>query len=271
MKIGINRWSMPAQWTLEKCFQLAHQVGFDSIEINLDESGYLTPQTSDAEAAEIRKQADRIGIELSSIATGVYWRYPFTHPEPSVREKARSLCQHQLRLARAMGVEAILVVPGIVNSEVAYEVAYQRAQDALKALVPVAKHYQAVIGVENVWNKFLLSPLEMARFLDEIGSEWVRAYFDVGNVLVFGYPEQWIRILKHRIIRVHVKDFRTEIGTIGGFTNPLQGDVPWQAVRGALQAVGYEGYITAEVESYRHQAELGVRHLAESLAALFKS
>jgi hexulose-6-phosphate isomerase len=123
--------------------------------------------------------------------------------------------------------------------------------------------------VENVWNKFLLSPLEMARFLDEIGSPFVGAYFDAGNVLVHGYPQHWIRILGARIRKVHVKDFRTSIGSIAGFCNPLQGDVPWNEVRIALDEIGYGGPVTAEVEGYRVRQELGLRHIAESLRAVF--
>lgn len=271
MKVGVNRWTLPGDWDLEKCFRTCHQVGFDSIEINFDESGYLNPKMSDAEAADIRKLADKVGIEISSVSSAVYWGSPFTHNDPGVRQKALDLAEHQIRLTRAMGLDAVLIVPGLVNPETQYDTVYQRASEAMKKIAPVAERHAVTIGVENVWNRFLLSPLEMARFIDEIGSPKVMAYFDVGNVLAFGYPQHWIRILGSRIVRVHVKDFRTNVGTGAGFVNLIQGDVAWGAVSQALREIGYNGYITAEVEGYRGHHELGLRHIADCLKALFPS
>ncbi len=269
-KIGINRWTLPASWDVRTCLRAAKESGFDAIEFNMEPQGALNPQTSDADARAIRQMADEIGIELSSLSTGVYWSTPFTHPDASIREQAIELCRQQLRLASALGVDAILVVPGVVTPDVPYDAAYSRAQEALKTLAPEAERRRVAIAVENVWNRFLLSPLEMACFIDEIGSEWVGAYFDAGNVLAFGYPQQWIHILGRRIRRVHVKDFRTDIGNIQGFTNPLQGDVPWLEVRAALESVGYTGYITAEVSGYRAFPELGLRHIADTLRVVFR-
>ncbi len=270
-KIGINRWTMPSQWDVRTCLRVAKESGFDSIEFNMDMDGALNPKTTDSDAQAIRRMADEIGIELSSLSTGVYWSVPFTHPDPAVRAQAIELCRQQLRLAQALGVDAILVVPGVVTAEVAYDSAYERAQEALKTLAEEAERRKVAIAVENVWNKFLLSPLEMARFIDEIGSEWVRCYFDAGNILAYGFPQHWIKILGARIRRVHVKDFRNDIGNIQGFTNPLQGDVPWVEVRSALEAIGYNGYITAEVSGYRAFPELGLRHIADALRVVFQS
>lgn len=270
-KIGINRWTMPGNWEVQTCLRVAKESGFDSIEFNMEMQGALSPQTSDSEASQIRQMADSVGIELSSLSTGVYWSVPFTHPDPKVREQAIDLCRHQLRLAQAMGVDAILVVPGVVTAEVPYDVAYERAKQALQTLAPEAERRKVAIAIENVWNKFLLSPLEMRQLIDEIGSDYVGCYFDAGNILDYGFPQHWITILGPRIKRVHVKDFRTEIGNIQGFTNPLQGDVPWMAVRSALESVGYTGYITAEVSGYRVFPELGLRHIADALRAVFKS
>jgi L-ribulose-5-phosphate 3-epimerase len=269
-RIGVNRWTLPGGWDVKTCLRAAKESGFDAIEFNMELEGALTPQTSDAEARTIRQMAEEIGIALSALSTGVHWGTPFTHPEASVRERAMELCRQQLRLAAALGVDAILVVPGVVTPDVPYDVAYSRAQQALRQLAPEAERLRVTIAVENVWNRFLLSPLEMARFIDEIGSEWVGVYFDAGNVLAFGYPQQWIRILGQRIRRVHVKDFRTDIGNLQGFTNPLQGDVPWLEVRAALEAIGYTGYITAEVSGYRAFPELGLRHIADALRVIFK-
>jgi hexulose-6-phosphate isomerase len=270
MKIGINRWTFPNNLTLDECFRMAKRVGLDSIEINIAEDGELTPQTSEADVKAIVASAERAGIELSSLSTGLGWKYPITSPDPGVREQGLEMIRAQLRAAKWMGVDTILVVPGVVNDEIAYDDAYARALEGIKKVVPDAERVQVAIGIENVWNKFLLSPLEFARFIDESGggSPYVGAYFDAGNILLYGYPDQWIKILGKRIKKVHVKDFKTGIKA---FCNPLQGDVPWAKVRAALEAVGYDEYITAEVEGYRVQEELGLKHIGEALRAVFGS
>jgi L-ribulose-5-phosphate 3-epimerase len=270
-KIGINRWTLPCNWDVKTCLRVVKESGFDSIEFNMDFEGALSPATSDVDAQQIRRDADAIGVELSSLSTGVYWQKPFTHPDPKMREESLELCRQQLRLAQALGVDAILVVPGVVTPDVPYDVAYERARDALQQLAPEAERRKVTIAIENVWNRFLLSPLEMRDLIDRLGSAYVGVYFDAGNILAYGYPQHWISILGARIKRVHVKDFRSDIGNIQGFANPLQGDVPWLTVRSALEAIGYHGYITAEVSGYRLFPELGVRHIADALRAVFKS
>ena len=269
MKIGVNRWTMPGDWSLDEAFDAAREAGFDCIEINVGEAGELTPDTSETEARAIARRAAEAGVALSSLSTGLGWAYPLTDPDPVKAARAQEYTAAQIRLASWMGLDTILCVPAVVTPEVPYDAAYEKAQAALRRLEPIAAEHRVVIGVENVWNKFLLSPLEAVRFVDEIGSPWVQAYFDVGNVLVFGYPEQWIRILGRRIKKVHVKDFKVGIGNITAFANPLQGDVPWPAVRAALHEVGYDDVVTAEVEGYRHQPRLGLRHIAEALRAAF--
>ncbi len=255
MKIGVNRWTFPGDLSLAECFQMAKRAGFDSIEINIAEDGELTPSSTEADVKAIVASAAQAGMELS--------------PDAGVRKQGAETIRKMLEVAQWMGVDTILLVPGIVSAEIAYDEAYERAQTVLKELALEAEQRKVAIGVENVWNKFLLSPLEFARFLDEIGSPYVGAYFDAGNVLVYGYPDQWIRILGQRIKNVHVKDFKTNIGNITGFCNPLQGDVPWAKVRAALEAIGYDEYITAEVDGYNVHPEVGLKHIAESLRAVF--
>ncbi len=269
MQIGINRWTIAPHHSLAASFELAKTAGFNTIEINIAEDGELHTKVTQEEVEAIVRSAREVGIGLSSLSTGLGWRYPLTSPDPAVRAQGIANIRKQLEVAQWMGVDAILVVPGVVNGDVAYDDAYTRAQEALRELIPDAERHGVSIGVENVWNKFLLSPLEFARFLDEIGSPYVGAYFDVGNVLVYGYPEQWIRILGHRIKRIHVKDFKTNIGNITAFCNPLQGDVAWHKVKEALVAIGYDGAITAEVDGYNTLPEIGLRHIAESLRAVF--
>jgi len=270
MKIGINRWTMPDSWSFEQCLRAAKDAGFDSIEFNMAEDGVLGFEAQESEVRAIADSARRIGVELSSLSTGLGWRYPLTSPDPSVRQRGMEAIRKQLQIAAWLGVDTILVVPGLVNEETAYNEAYERAHKALREILPDAELLGVRIGVENVWNKFLLSPLEMCQFVDELGSPFVGAYFDAGNVLVMGYPDQWIRILGKRIYRVHVKDFKTHIGNITAFCNPLQGNVPWAKVNEALRQVGYDGYITAEVEGYPGYPELGLKHIAESLKTVFK-
>ncbi len=269
MKIGINRWTLPPALSLAESFRMAKQAGFDSIEINIAEDGELTLESDEASVRAIVASAKEAGIELSSLSTGLGWRYPLGSLDPAVGEKARAVVRKSLQVATWMGVDTILVVPGVVNADAPYDEVYRLAQEGLRSVAADAERLQVAIGVENVWNKFLLSPLEFARFLDEIGSTRVGAYFDAGNVLLYGYPDQWIRILGNRIKKVHVKDFKSNIGNGSGFCNPLQGDVPWAKVRAALERIGYDAYITAEVEGYKVHPEVGLKHIADSLRTVF--
>lgn len=271
MKIGINRWTLPSHLSLSECFTQCREAGFECVEINLAEDGELHLGIGEADAKAIRSAADRAGVALLSVSTGLGWRFPLTSPDPAVRQQAKENIRQQLQAAQWLGANAILVVPGTVNAEVAYDDAYQRALEGLKELAKDAERLGVDIGVENVWNKFLLSPLEFARFLDEIGCARVGAYFDVGNVLVYGYPEQWIRILGSRIKKVHVKDFKTQIGNMSGFCNLLQGDVNWMRVKEELHKIGYDEVITAEVEGYKTRPELGLKHIADAMRALYPS
>lgn len=196
-------------------------------------------------------------MRLPSLASGLYWQHPLTAESPAARKIAEDIVRAQLDCAAALGVGAILVVPGTVGrgfwggSEcTAYADAYARAQEALVRLAPEAQARGVVIGVENVWNNFLLSPLEMARFLDEIGSPFVRAYFDIGNVVRTGEPADWIRTLGSRIARVHVKDFKRSVDTIAGFCDLLAGDVDFPAALAALRTAGYDDALTAEMNPY---------------------
>lgn len=259
MKKGINQWSFPAGMAISECMRLAKKAGFDGIELALNLSGPLSLESSDAEIEGCRSQAAEIGIELISLATGLYWDSPFSADDPAIRAKAHEIACFQLKAARLLGVDCILVVPGCVGADfipgakvVPYETVYNRSLEAMKALIPVAAEQGVVVGVENVWNKFLLSPLEMRQFIDAIASPWVQAYLDVGNVIAFGYPEHWIPVLGKRIARVHCKDFKAAVGNINGFCDLLAGDVNFPAVVEELEKAGYQGYITAEMGGYRH-------------------
>ena len=165
--------------------------------------------------------------------------------------------QKALYVTKWLGTNAYLFVPGAVDvfflpdaEIIPYDVCYERAREAVSQLVQTAEKVGVSVGIENVWNKFLLSPLEMRDFIDSFGSDMIGAYFDVGNVLLTGYPEQWIRILGKRIKRVHIKDFDISIGTVDGFVDLLEGSVDFEAVKKALAEIGYDGYVTAEMIPY---------------------
>lgn len=270
MKIAINAWSFPSNLTIPQGLKIAKRAGFDAVELNLSEDEYLRLDMSDAEVAGFRISAENMSLELRSVSSGLMWKYPLTSPDPGVVTRAKEIVRRGLEVTRILGADTLLVVPGVVEPDVPYDVAFKRSREALGELAADAKRRKVCIGIENVWNKFLLSPLEMRDFIDTIGSEWVQAYFDVGNVLVSGYPQHWIRILGGRIKKVHVKDFHVSIGNLAGFTNPLQGDVDWIAVRNALREIGYDDVVTAEIPGYKTMGDLGVRHAGEALGRLFK-
>lgn len=248
---GINHWAMPGVPVREAAV-IAKRAGFGAIELNLDEDGELGLGTSETEARAIRSAVESEGLQIGGLATGLYWRYSHTADDPGTRERAREITKRQLSLAAALGAGAILVVPGQVGQMmggpvVRYDVAWQRAEEFLTALAPEAESAGVALAIENVWNKFLLSPLEMQRIVDERQSDAIGVYFDVGNILLYGYPQQWIEILGTRIRRIHLKDFRQSVGTLAGFVDIGEGDVDWEAVGVALHSIGYDGPLTAEV------------------------
>jgi hexulose-6-phosphate isomerase len=250
---SISHWAFSPERPLPEVFSMARDLGFQAVEVTIAESGPITPQTTSAQCAEIVEAASSAGVMLSSLASGLGWNHPVTCEDNEVRKRGIELTTDSLRVARDLGLDAILMVPGGVGADfvpgfrrAAYDVAYNNALSALRELKPVAEEMGVTIGVENVWNKFLLSPLEMRNFLDEVESPNVGSYFDVGNVVANGYPEEWIRILGPRITRVHFKDFKREVATLDGFCDLLDGDTNYGAVMTALREIGYDGFVTAE-------------------------
>ena len=262
MQKGISVWSF-TQTKLSECFKLAKDAGFDGVEVALSESGELNLETTREEALSIKQAADEAGICLYSVACGLYWEHGYTADDEQIREKAKAITKKQLEIASWLGCDAILVVPGSVGVDfipgkevVEYDIAYDRALSALKELALTAERLKVSICVENVWNKFLVSPLEMRDFIDKVGSEYVGSYFDVGNVLFNGYPEHWIKILGERIKKVHFKDYRKDAGGLCGFVDLLSGDVEWDKVMKSFKKTGYNGWVTAEMlPPYRYYPE----------------
>lgn len=253
MKKGISIWSF-AETDLKKCFELAKDAGFDGVELALAEDGPVSLTSTKEDMLAIKKMATDMGLELYSVASGLYWAYNYTSENAENREKAKEITKKQLQVAAWLGCDTILVVPGAVNVAfeeggeiVDYDVAYDRALSALKELAPVAEELKVSIAVENVWNKFLLSPLEMRDFIDKVNSPYVGSYFDVGNVVYCGYPEHWIKILGSRIKKVHFKDYRKNVGGLDGFVDLLAGNVDYKAVMEQLKKIGYDNWVTGEM------------------------
>lgn len=276
MKKSISVWSFTNQDARE-CIRLAKQSGFEGIELGLTETGELGLDSKEEDLKQIKEFADENGIVIHSVATGLYWDYSFTSNDEAEREKAYNVAVKQLQTAKALGADSVLIVPGAVgvdfipNREVIrYDVAYDRALNAFKRLKTVAEELEVYIGIENVWNKFLVSPMEMRDFIDKIDSPFVGAYFDVGNVLVNGYPEHWIEILGKRIKKVHFKDYRREAGGLGGFVDLLSGDVNWPAVMKAFENIGYDGWGTAEMlPPYTYYSDQIIFNTSASMDRIF--
>ncbi len=261
MKISASYWmfegGLEATLPVADAMQQAKDLGFDAIELAIGSSGVLTHQATEADCKAIIAKAKEIGIEIASVASGESWGCSPTSNDADTRKKIVEFTKKALQVTKWLGTDTYLFVPGAVSvfflpdaEIIPYDVCYDRAKEAVAQLVPTAESLGVAVAIENVWNKFLLSPLEMRDFIDSFGSDMVGSYFDAGNVLLTGYPEHWISILGSRIKRVHVKDFKN-VGTVEGFVDMLEGDVDFKAVRTALEAIKYDGYITAEMLPYQ--------------------
>ena len=258
MKISASYWifdgGLDGSLPIKSAMEQASKMGFEGIELGIASQGVLTHNTSQAECEEIVREAEKHGLEISGVASGESWTTSPTANDEDVRKKIIDFTRKALQITHWLGSDAYLFVPGAVEvfflpdaEVIPYDVCYQRASEAISQLVPVAEKLGVAIAVENVWNKFLLSPLEMREFIDNFNTSQVGVYFDVGNVLLTGYPDQWIRILGSRIKRVHIKDFKLSVGNVDGFVDLLEGDVDFEAVKQALSEINYDGYVTAEM------------------------
>jgi len=265
MKKGINIWSFKKEMKIEKCIVISKNAGFEGIELSLDEQGEINLHSNEKDILSIKRLAESEGIEIPSLASGLYWKYSFTNPDLEIRQKAKEVAIKQLKIAKLLGADTVLMVPGLVNEEISYDVAFERALEAFSELKEYAERLEIYIGLENVWNKFLLSPLEFKDFIDKINSPYIGIYLDVGNIVYTGYPEQWIRILGKRIKKVHFKDFRRSVGTINGFVDLLSGDVNFPAVIEALKTVSYEDYVIAEMSPYFHYEDQVIYNTSKTM------
>jgi len=266
---GINQWSFPPGMELHRCAELAKVCGFEGIELCLEETGELSLETTSEEAVCLARAVSEVGIVVPSIATRLYWKYTPASGDPAVRRRVLDIAKRQAHFARIFGARTMLYLAGSVNdgqTPIRYVVAYERAKEMLAEVARMAAVDGVRVGVENVWNNFLMSPLEMRTFLDEVNSPVVGAYLDTGNALVYGHPEDWVLTLDHWLLMVHFKDFKRDVMGTNGFAPPLTGDVDWRAVMSALAAVRYDGFAIAEfVRPYRYCADQLVRDLSAAM------
>ena len=262
MKKGINIWSFPAG-TIKDSLTLAKNAGFEGVELALGAEGELSMTSTESENKEVKKLADGMGLALYSLSCGLCWDYRLSDDDPALRAKAKDMIKKQLETAKILGADTILVIPGAVNVEfsfpekkVAYDVVYDRALEGLNELKTYAEELKVNIALENVWNKFLLSPMEMRDFIDKLDSEYVGSYLDIGNTMYCSFPEDWVRILGKRIKKVHFKDYRVQAGGLHGFVDLLAGDVDYPEGVKALGEIGYEDWVSAEmIPNYKHHTD----------------
>ena len=239
IKKGVLLDMLPENQSYADRFKLARAVGFEVVQ--------APTEPDQRKAEEIKKAADAANVRIDSVMNMDHWKYPLSSSDPDVVEKSLAGMRTSLHNAKLWGSDVVLLVPAVVNPQTSYRDAWTRSQREIRKLIPLAEELKVVIAIEEVWNKFLLSPLEMAAYIDEFHSPWIKAWFDVGNVLLYGYPQDWIRTLGKRIVKVHLKDFkRKEDGY--AWVNLGDGDVDWAAVRQAFADIGYSGSAITELE-----------------------
>jgi L-ribulose-5-phosphate 3-epimerase len=226
--------------TIAEKFKAAKEAGFDGVEVY-----------SHLDRNEVLKAREATGLAIPSVCGSLHGKFPLSHPDPAVRAEGLEALKTTIEDAAAYGAETILLVPGRVSQEVSYDDCWHRSVAEIKKVIPLAEKLKVEIAIENVWNNFLLSPMEAAQYVDQFKSRYVTFYFDCGNILFLGWPEQWIRILGKRITKVHFKEYSLKLadsqGKRAGFNVKLmEGDVNWPAVMKALDEIGYNGWTTLE-------------------------
>lgn len=253
---GVLLSMLPKGLSYAQQFAMVREAGFAVVQAG------TTPDPKSA--AEMKKAADAAGIRIDSVMNADNWKYPLSSSDPAVVETGLDGMRTSLHNAKLWGAGAVLLVPGVVNAQTGYREAWTRSQKQIRKLIPLAEKLEVVIAIEEVWNKFLLSPLEMANYIDEYHSPWVQSWFDVGNVVLYGYPQDWIRTLGPRINRLHLKDFKLNKNCYQ-WVNLGDGAVNWPAVRQALLEIGFKGSATVELaggnEAYLHDVSQRIDRL----------
>lgn len=243
LKMAVNLRMAKGPGSTTDHFKMIQDAGFQGVELNRPDADPLD---------DILRAKQATGLEIANVICSPHWQKPLTHQDPATREQGLRGLKIALKEAGELGCHAVLLVPGVVNKDVSYAEAYPRSQAAIREALPDAEKAKVKIAIENVWNNFLMSPLEAARYVDELNSPWVAWHFDIGNVVTTGWPEQWIRILGKRIITLHIKEFSRKKQDAEGLRKGFQvelgeGDVDWAAVMAAVDEIGFQGWGVLEV------------------------
>lgn len=266
MKKGINEeFGIPQEWLTdrEKEFAAIAKAGFDGVEL------CYPRKFTDAEIAELVALEKKYGVAVLSLVSGNLWANQLSDNDSAVREIAKQTVRDMITDAKALGADSILVVPGAVTETVSYVQAYNNAFQSLTELKDFIAENRIYVGVENVWNKFLITPFEMRDFIDKLDCPYIQSYFDGGNVLVNSWAHYWVEVLGSRIKKVHIKDFKRSIGNIEGFVDLMEGDMDWPKFMAALRAAGYDDYVTVEVPYWRADPQKFLNDTATTLDAIF--
>ncbi len=272
MKKSIMRATLPHPSTtpLLKLLEPLKKAGFEGIQLGLsDPPAELTLRTTDADVTRLARACRDAGLEPHSlVSVPRFFREDVDDRKRSFAEAGRAL-----EVAAGLGARTILIHPGQLTPAVPYDDCWKFALEGLNALKDRAASLHLRLGLENVWNKFLMSPLEFVRLLDEVNSPAVGIWFDVGNVVAVGYPEQWVRILGGgRLVGIHVKDFKRgpgdHFGTYDGFVPLFHGSVNWPAVMRQLAAAGFDDYLVTEVGLGRMPLPEALREISGQLDVL---
>ena len=244
-------------------FKLVKSLGFDGVEMD---------SPNDLDRQEIIDAMEESGIEIPGVVNSVHWKAPLSDPDPAIRKKCLESVKVAIDDCKAFGGTTVLLVPAVVKAEVAYEDAYKRSQEEIRKILPYAKEAGINIAIENVWNNFLLSPVEAARYIDQFDSPVIGWYFDVGNIVRYGWPEHWIKTLGKRIMKIDIKEYSRKIqsdeGVWKGFKVEIgEGDCNWAAVNKALKEVGYQGWGSAEVPGGDRQR---LKEISERMDMIYK-
>ena len=243
--IALSEYSISNRGSVNRSIEIAKNAGFDGIQLALRENGGFSYESSDSEFLAVKQFLNGSGMFISDLSVG---GCPISSSDLSQREKAKAKLKRAIEAAALLGTDAVLLIPGAVTNESAYNDVYKSCVTALKEFAPVAEKNRVNLCVENVWNGFLLSPFDFRNLIDDVNSPFVNAYFDVGNVVFSSLPEQWIEILGNRICRVHFKDFRKSAAGAAGFVMIGEGDVNYCDVMNALKKIGYNSFYTSEAD-----------------------
>ena len=277
---AINYWSVPGglEGTLgvSEFLKIAKETGFSGVEVCICEGGQFNTDATEKQCRDVLAEATDLGLRIQSTASGLYWSRALGDDNTSSADQAREDLAKMLQISAWLGASTHLTIPGAVEvfflperPIYSYDKVLAGAIEGLRSLLPVAQRLQVRMGIENVWNKFLQSPTEMAWFIDQFSSPWIGAYVDVGNILATGYPEQWLRVLGKRVVGVHFKDFRKAVGTIDGFVDLLEGDVNWPEVMAAIREIGFDGPLVAEmIPYYKHCPTVRVSNTSRAMDAI---